>query len=126
MLLEIKVVLLAEAQLQEVIIERFLAHAYFRGCVFERVPDEVAFAQHSIIEPSPQTDFLDDLLDGSFFCALSFIFSFALRLFVVIFGTASRFPTTAAGRWRFVILGDSLLAARAYIRVAALLLFHAS
>jgi len=49
-----------------------------------------------------------------------------LGLFVVIFGTACHFPSAAAGRWCFAILGDSLLAARAYVRVAALLLLHAS
>ena len=62
-LLEVKVVLLTEAQLKQVVVERLLRHVDFCSSVFKRIPNQVPVPENSVIEASPQTDLLDDFFD---------------------------------------------------------------
>lgn len=67
-LLEVKPKLLTESELKEVIIKRFLGDADLLSSIFQRVTEQVAFVVvNSIVQFPPETDFLNDLLDGSFF-----------------------------------------------------------
>jgi len=77
-LLKVKVVLFAEAQLQQIVIKRFLAHVYLLGCVLEGVSDELLVAQNTIVQTSPKTNFLNDIFDRSLFGSLSFDFDLDL------------------------------------------------
>ena len=77
-LLEVEVVLFAEAQLQEVVVERLLAHVDLGRGVLQRVPHKIALPQNAIVESSPQAYLLDDFLDGSLLGALALVFALAL------------------------------------------------
>ena len=61
--LKVKAVLLAEAQLQEIIVEGLLAHLNFLGGIFEAVAHEIAIAIDSIVELAPEGHFLNDVRD---------------------------------------------------------------
>ena len=63
MLREIELVLLAEAQLKEVIIERLLADSYFFSSIVERVAYHVSFFQYTVVEFAPQRYLLDDVFN---------------------------------------------------------------
>ena len=78
MLLEVKVILFAEAELKQVVVQRLLAHIDFGGGVFERVPNQVALAQHSVVQSPPEAHFLNDFLDRPLLRALAFVFALTL------------------------------------------------
>ena len=71
-LLKIKVVLLAEAQLQQVVVERLLRDVDLHGCLLERVAHHFAIVEHAVVQSAPQAHLLDDLLDGALLRPLHF------------------------------------------------------
>lgn len=67
MLLEVKIEFLSEPELQEVIIQRFLAYLDLLSGVLKSVSDQFAvFVRNSIVQFPPEGDFLNDVLNGSF------------------------------------------------------------
>jgi hypothetical protein len=67
-LLEVEAELLAEPELQQVVVQGLLGDPNFLCRVFEGVPEQVAFVVvHTVVELPPETHFLNDLLDGSLF-----------------------------------------------------------
>jgi len=65
-LLEVEIVLFAEAHLKQIVVEALLGNTDLAGCVFERIAHQVSVANDSVVQLAPETDFLDDLFD----CAL--------------------------------------------------------
>ena len=76
MLGEVESKLLAEAQLQQIVVERFFADLHLQRCVLQRPALQLLLAsllvldKHSVIELAPGADFLDDFLNGPLLCAL--------------------------------------------------------
>lgn len=70
MSLKVKPILLPKPQLQQVVVEGLLADANFGGCLLQTVPDELALAKDAVVKLAPEGNFLDDVGDGTFFCAL--------------------------------------------------------
>ena len=62
--------LLAKSQLQQIIVERFLAHLDLQSGIFQGPALQLLLARplvlhkYSIVELAPGADLLDDLLDG--------------------------------------------------------------
>ena len=92
MLGEVESKLLAESQLQQIIVERLFANLDLQCGVLEGPPLQLLLArllvldENSIIQLAPRADFFDDLLDGAFLRALVLaeILTSWLRLFFVL------------------------------------------
>ena len=78
MLLEVKSVLLAESQLQEVVIKGLFGYVNFGCSILQGVPHKIAVSQDSIIKSAPETDFLNNFFDGSFLSSLALVFGLTL------------------------------------------------
>ena len=62
---EIETEFLGRAELHEVVIERLFGYFHFLGRFFKGHLNKLAVLMEACVEKSPQTDFLDNLLDGS-------------------------------------------------------------
>ena len=71
-LLEIETILLSESKLEQVVIEGLLRDIDFGCCIFEGVANKISISKNSIVQFSPKTDFLDDLLYRTFFGPFGF------------------------------------------------------
>ena len=72
MLLEIEAILLSESKLEQVVVEGLLRDIDFGCCIFEGVANEISISEYSIVQLPPKADFLDDLLNRTFFCPFGF------------------------------------------------------
>jgi len=83
-ILKVKFILLAEAQLQEVIIKGLLAHTDFRRPVLQGVSNQVTVSQHTVVESTPKGHLLDDLLDRALFGSLCPACLVTLRIIAIV------------------------------------------
>ena len=60
--LEVKCILLAEAKLQQIVIERLLGHINFQSSVLQGESDELTVLHDAIVKTAPEADLLDDVL----------------------------------------------------------------
>ena len=89
---EVESELLAESQLQQIIVERLFAYLDLECGVFQGPPLQLLLARllvldkYSIVQLAPSADFLDDLLDGTLLRALGLagILTRWLRLFLIL------------------------------------------
>jgi len=62
-LLEVKPVLLAKSELEQVIIKRLFGNVNFLCGIFQRVSNEVPITQNPIVQLAPQADLLNNLVN---------------------------------------------------------------
>ena len=67
MSVEVETPLLRHAELHQVVIERLFGDFHLGGGFFKGHLDDYTVSFEASVEQAPQTDFLNDLLDGAFF-----------------------------------------------------------
>ena len=89
---EVESELLAESQLQQIIVERLFAYLDLECGVLQGPPLQLLLARllvldkYSIVQLAPSANFFDDLLDGTLLCALGLagILTWWLRLLLFL------------------------------------------
>ena len=89
MLLEVKAILLAKSKLEQVVVQRLLAHTHLVSCVLETVANQIALSVNAVVQLPPQGNLLNDVCNRPFLGALcglahllKFIY-FIIKLFSV-------------------------------------------